>query len=219
MIPQADAAFVCQMEQVLDVYARPYDPRWPVVCLDEARKQLISQARQPFTSADGVLHVDYAYKREGTRTLFMLCEPLGGYREVLVQESQDRLTWARVVAHLVEERYPDAARITLVEDNLSAHTTKALYEVFEPERARSIVRKLEIVATPVHGSWLNIAEIELSVLVRQGLCRRIGDAGELEREVAAWQEERNAKQRGVDWPFTTADARVKLKRLYPSIIT
>ena len=216
MIPQADAAFVCQMEQVL--YARPYDPRRPVVCLDEARKQLIKETRQPFTSADGVLHVDYEYKREGTRTLYMLCEPLGGFRKVL-QERQDRLTWARVVAHLVEELYPDAERITLVQDNLSAHTASALYEVFEAERARGLLRKLEIVSTPVHGSWLNIAEIELSVLVRQGLCRRIGDAVELEREVAAWYQARNGKQRGVDWQFTTADARVKLKRLYPSIIT
>lgn len=207
------------MEQVLDVYARPYDPLRPVVCLDEARKQLISEVRQPFTSADGVLHVDYEYKREGTRTLYMLAEPLGGYRKVLVKESQDRLTWARVVAHLVEDLYPSAERITLVQDNLSAHTVSALYEVFEAERARRIVRKLEIVSTPVHGSWLNIAEIELSVLVRQGLSRRIGDASRLEREIAAWYQARNGKQRGVDWQFTTADARVKLKRLYPSIIT
>ena len=207
------------MEHVLDVYARPYDPLCPGVCLDEARKQLISQTRQPFTSADGVLHVDYEYKREGTRTLYMLAEPLGGFRKVLLQESQDRLTWARVVAHLVEELYPGVERITLVQDNLSAHTASALYEVFEPERARGILRKLEIVSTPVHGSWLNIAEIELSVLVRQGLCQRIGDASELEQAVAAWYQARNAKQRGVDWQFTTADARVKLKRLYPSIIT
>ena len=207
------------MEQVLDVYARPYDPLRPVVCLDETRKQLISETRQPFTSADGVLHVDYEYKREGTRTLYMLCEPLGGYRKVLVKESQDRLTWARVVAHLVEDLYPSAARITLVQDNLSAHSVSALYEVFEAERARGIVRKLEVVSTPVHGSWLNMAEIELSVLVRQGLSRRIGDALELEREIASWYQARNGKQRGVDWQFTTADARVKLKRLYPSIIT
>ncbi|GIV59452.1 MAG: transposase [Rhodothermaceae bacterium] len=188
-------------------------------------KQLISEVRQPFTRADGVRHVDYEYKREGTRTLYMLCESLGGFRKVLVKERQDRLTWAGVVAHLVEDltartrRYPGAESITLVQDNLSAHTVSALYEVFEAERARRIVRKLEMVSTPVHGSWLNRAEIELSVLVRQGLCRRIGDASQLEGEIAAWYQARNAKQRGVDWQFTTADTRVKLKRLYPSIIT
>lgn len=219
VIPEASAAFVCQMEQVLDVYARPYDPLRPVVCLDEARKQLISEKRQPFRSADGVLHVDYEYKREGVRTLYMITEPLGGFREVLIRESQDRLTWARVVAHIAEELYGEAERITLIQDNLSAHTTAALYEVFEPERARRILRKLEIVPTPVHGSWLNIAEVELSVLVRQGLSCRIAGAAQLEQEVQAWQRRRNEKQRGVDWQFTTADARVKLKRLYPSIIT
>ena len=207
------------MEQVLDVYARPYDARRPVVCLDETRKQLISEVRQGFTDAQGVVHVDYEYKREGTRTLYMLSEPLRGYRKVLVKQSQDRLTWAGVVAHLVEDVYRDAELITLVQDNLSAHTVSALYEVFEPERARGIARKLELVFTPVHGSWLNVAEIELSVLARQGLCRRIATALELERTVASWYQVRNAKQRGVDWQFTTADARVKLKRLYPAIIT
>ena len=207
------------MEQVLDVYARPYDPLRPVVCLDETRKQLISEIRQSFTNRQGIVHVDYEYKRQGTRTLYMLSEPLSGYRTVLVKESQGRLTWACVVAHLVEELYPEAESITLVQDNLSSHTLSALYEVFAPERARGIARKLELVFTPVHGSWLNMAEIELSVLVRQGLSRRIGDARRLEREIAAWYQARNGKQRGVDWQFTTADARVKLKRLYPSIIT
>lgn len=207
------------MEQVLDLYARPYDRSYPVVCLDEARKQLISEVRQGFTDGQGILHVDYEYKREGTRTLYMLSEPLSGYRKVLVKESQDRLTWARVVAHLVEDLYPEALLITLVQDNLSAHKLSALYEIFEAKRARRIVRRLEIVSTPVHGSWLNMAEIELSVLVRQGLSRRIATALELEQEVAAWYQARNGKQRGVDWQFTTADARVKLKRLYPTIIT
>ena len=207
------------MEQVLDVYARPYDPLRPVVCLDETRKQLISEVRQGFTDTQGVVHVDYEYKREGTRTLYMLSEPLSGYRKVLVKENQDRLTWARVVAHLVEDLYSAAESITLVQDNLSAHTVSALYEIFAPERARRIVGKLELVFTPVHGSWLNMAEIELSVLVRQGLSRRIATALELERTVAAWYQARNGKQRGVDWQFTTTDARVKLKRLYPTIIT
>lgn len=174
VIPHAEddparAAFVCQMEQVLDVYARPYDPARQVVCLDEARRQLVSEKRQPFTDRQGTRYVDYEYKREGVATLYMVCEPLGGYREVLVRESQDRFNWARVVAHLIEEVYPDADRLTLVQDNLSAHTAKALYEGFDPGRARRILRTLEIVSTPVHGSWLNIAELELSVLVRQGL--------------------------------------------------
>ena len=219
VIPSADAAFVCQMEQVLDVYARPYTPAWPVVCLDEARKQLISEVRAPFRDRAGVLHVDYEYERAGVATLYMICEPLGGFREVLVRENQNRLTWARVVAHIVEVLYASAERITLVQDNLSAHTLAALYEVFAPERARRIARKLEIVSTPVHGSWLNVAEIELSVLVRQGLGHRIAEVSTLRDQAEAWYGTRNAGQRGVDWQFTTADARVKLKRLYPTIIT
>lgn len=215
---QARAAFVCQMEQVLDVYARPYDPARPVVCLDETRKQLVSEKRWPFTDSKGEVHLDYEYTREGVATIYMLCEPLGGYREVLIHESQDRLNWARVVAHLVEEVYPEAERVTLVQDNLSAHTIKALYEVYPPERARRIIRKLELVWTPVHGSWLNIAELELAVLSRQCLSTRIADTTTLETQVTAWETTRNQNQKGVDWQFTTADARIKLKRLYPSII-
>lgn len=216
---RTQAAFVCRMEQVLDVYQRPYNPRNPVVNLDETRKQLVSETRAPFTDSHGVRHVDYEYRREGVATLYMICEALAGFREVRLTESQDRLEWARVVAHIVEDLYPEADRVTLVQDNLSAHTESALYEVYAPERARAILRRLEIVSTPVHGSWLNIAEIELSVLVRQGLSLRIADREQLEEEVTAWYGERNTKQRGVDWQFTTADARVKLKRLYPSIIT
>lgn len=220
----ARAAFVCQMEQVLDVYARPYNPAHPVVCLDETRKQLVSEKRQPFTNSHGEIHVDYEYEREGVAslyvaTVYMVCEPLGGYREVRITESQDRLNWARVVAHLVEEVYPEAEHITLVQDNLSAHTAKALYEVYPPERARQIIQTLEIVWTPVHGSWLNIAELELAVLSRQCLKRRIADRSTLQTEVEAWQAHRNQQQQGVNWQFTTADARIKLKRLYPSIIT
>jgi hypothetical protein len=212
------------MEQVLDVYARPYDPSpydpsHPVVCLDEARKQLVCEVRPPFTSATGVRHVDYEYRRAGVATLYMLCEPLGGYREVRITERQDRRTWARVVAHLVEEVYPNAEQITLVQDSLSAHTAKALYEVYPPERARRILRRLRMVWTPVHGSWLNIAELELSVLARQCLCTRIPDAATLTERVRAWERARNQAQTGVDWQFTTAEARVKLKRLYSTIIT
>lgn len=215
----AKAAFVCQMEQVLDVYARPYDPAHPVVCLDETRKQLISEKRPPFTDSQGAVHVDYEYTREGVATIYMLCEPLGGHREVLIRESQDRLNWARAIGHLFDEVYPKAKRITLVQDNLSAHTIKALYEVYLPERARQIIQKLDIIWTPVHGSWLNIAELELAVLTRQCLSTRIADPITLETQVTAWKTSRNQHQKGADWQFATDDARIKLKRLYPSIIT
>lgn len=217
MIPEASPRFVYHMEQVLDVYARPYDPRRPVVCLDECRKQLISEARQPFTDAQGVQYVDYEYSREGVATLYMLTEPLAGWREVQVAATQDRFSWAQRVAYLVEERYPDADCVTLVQDNLSAHTPAALYECYPPDRAHAIVQRLEIVSTPPHGSWLNIAEIELSVLTRFGLAARIPDPDSLRHQAHAWATTRNHKQRGVEWHFTAPDARIKLKHLYPSI--
>ena len=215
MIPEAPD-FVCAMEAVLDVYARPYGPARPVVCLDEKRKQLARETRPGFTDSRGVRHEDYEYERNGVGVLYMVCEPLGGRREVLVERSQDRRAWARAVAHMAERMYPEAERITLVQDNLSAHKPSALYEVLPPERARSILKRVEIVHTPKHGSWLNIAEIELSVLGRQVLAGRIGDEAELRRVSAAWSTERTTAQRGVDWQFTTADARVKLKHLYPT---
>ena len=216
VIPEAGPEFVCQMEAVLDVYARPYAPARPVVCLDEKRKQLVRELRPGFTGSHGVRHEDYEYERSGVGVLYMVCEPLGARREVLVEESQDRLAWARTVLHLAETMYPDAERITLVQDNLAAHKPSALYEILPPERARAIVERLEVVNTPVHGSWLNVAEIELSVLGRQALARRIGTEAELRRLSAAWASERTAAQKGVDWQFTTADARIKLKHLYPS---
>jgi hypothetical protein len=206
------------MEAVLDVYARSYDSTWPVVCLDEKRKQLVKATRQGFTDSHGTRYYDYEYERGGVGVLYMLCEPLGGRREVLVQESQDRLAWARSVTHMAETMYPEAKRITLIADNLSAHKPSALYEIHPPERARAILKRLEIVHTPRHGSWLNIAEIELSVLSRQGLSKRVPNQAALVAEVSAWVRVRTAEQRGVDWQFTTADARVKLKRLYPSDI-
>ena len=216
MIPQAGPEFVCEMEAVLDVYARPYQAANPVVCLDEKRKQLVQETRQGFTDSRGVCYADYEYERGGVGVLYMVSEPLGARREVLVETSQDRLAWARTVTHVAEAMYPEAERITLVEDNLSAHKPSALYELHAPERARSILRRLEIVNTPKHGSWLNIAEIELSLLSRQGLSARVPDREALQNQVAAWERVRNAQQRGVDWQFTTAEARVKLKRLYPS---
>ena len=211
------------MEEVLDVYQRAYDPLHPVVCLDEARRQLVSETRQGFTNEQGVQHVDMTglplqYKREGVAEVFMVAEPLRGRREVVVTDSHTSKEWATVVGRIVEEWYADAQRITLVQDNLSAHRKAALYEVFEPKRARAILSKLEFIFTPKHGSWLNVAEIELSVLTRQGLTERVADRVEFERQVAAWVERRNDKSSKVDWQFTASDARIKLKRLYPSII-
>lgn len=206
------------MEEVLEVYQRPYDPLRPVVCLDEARRQLVSETRTGFTDKTGVQHVDYEYKREGVAEVFMVAEPLGGRREVVVTDSHNSQEWAKVVGRIVEEWYAKAERITLVEDNLSAHRKAALYEIFEPKRARSILNKLEFVFTPKHGSWLNVAEIELSVLTRQGLTGRVGSRVEFEQQVASWVKQRNDSLSKVDWQFTAADARIKLKRLYPSII-
>lgn len=217
MIPAVGADFVCGMEAVLDIYAQPYDPAHPKVCLDESPRQLIGERRAAYMDCHGVEHCDYEYTREGTADIFMVVEPLGGRREVLIKDQHTRLDWAAVVAHIVEEMYPTAKTITLIQDNLSAHKASALYELFPPERARAILNKLVFVFTPTHGSWLNIAEIELSVLTRQGLKARVANKEELLRQVTAWYQERNGKMSKVDWQFTTKDARVKLKRLYPSI--
>lgn len=205
------------MEAVLDVYARPYDARFPVVNLDETTKQLLSEQRQTFIDSKGVVYQDYQYCREGVADIYMIVEALGGRREVLIENDHTSHTYAKVVAHIVEQMYPKAERVTLIEDNLSAHKLSTLYEIFEPQRARSIIEKLEVVRTPKHGSWLNIAECELSVLTRQGIKGRIPDRKTLEEIVRAWYQNRNQKQKKVDWQFTNKDARVKLKRLYPSI--
>jgi hypothetical protein len=219
VIPEAGPDFVCAMEEVLEVYARPYDPDHPVVCLDESPNQLISDTRESFTDANGVTHVDYEYNREGTVDLYMVAEPLGGRREVHVKDQHTRLDWADIIAHVVEDMYPTATKLTVVQDNLSAHKKSALYERFAPQRARSILDKIDFVFTPKHGSWLNIAECELSVLTRQALKKRIASKDEMIRQTTAWYENRNNKDATVDWQFTTKDARVKLKRLYPTIIT
>ncbi len=206
------------MEDVLDVYQRPYDPARPVVCLDEARRQLISETRTGFIDEHGVEHYDYEYKREGVAEVFMVAEPLGGRREIVVTESHNSQEWAKVVALVVEDWYADAERITLIQDNLSAHRKAALYEVFDAKRARAILSKLEFIYTPKHGSWLNVAEIELSILTRQGLTHRVANRAEFEQQVQAWVKQRNDKSAKVDWQFTAEDARIKLKRLYPSTI-
>jgi DDE superfamily endonuclease len=206
------------MEDVLEVYTRPYDPRRPLVCLDETSKQLLRETRAGQPPAPGrPARVDYEYEREGVVNLFLCCEPLAGQRWVDVTAQRTKRDWAQQIQQLVDLRYPDAERIVLILDNLNTHTPGALYNVFAPTAAKRLTDKLEIHYTPKHGSWLNIAEIELSVLSRQCLDRRVPDAATLAREVAAWQERRNASTRTVDWRFTTADARVKLKRLYPSL--
>jgi hypothetical protein len=206
------------MEDVLEVYTRPYDPRRPLVCLDETSKQLLrdTRASQPPAPGRGS-RVDYEYEREGVVNLFLCCEPLAGRRWVDVTARRTRRDWAQQIQQLVDVRYPDAERIVLILDNLNTHTPGALYDVFAPTEAKRLADKLEIHYTPKHGSWLNIAEIELSVLSRQCLDRRVPDAATLAREVAAWQVRRNAATCTVDWRFTTADARIKLKRLYPSL--
>lgn len=207
------------MEDVLEVYARPYDENCPVVCLDESPKQLVSELRQSYMDKHGVKHEDYEYAREGAAELVMIVEPLGKRREVLVRDNHNGLTWALIVAYIVEQMYPDAQLVTLVMDNLSSHKIHNLYKVFEPQRARKIMKRLEIVYTPKHGSWLNIAECELSVLSRQALQKRFAVKEELEEQVETWANSRNNKQKGVDWQFTTQEARIKLKKLYPTVLT
>ena len=206
------------MEDVLAVYTRPYDPRRPLVCMDETSKQLRRDTRAPQPPAPGrPACVDYEYEREGVMNLFLCCEPLAGRRWVDVTAQRTRRDWALQIQQLVDVRYPDAERIVRVLDNLNTPTPGALYDVFAPAAAKRLADKLEIHHTPKHGRWLNIAEIELSVRSRQCLDRRVPDAATRAREVAAWQERRNAATCTVDWRFTTADARIKLKRLYPSL--
>jgi len=216
--PHANAEFVCAMEDVLEVYTRPYDPTHPVVCLDETSKQLVAETRTPLPAEPGQpQRVDYEYERQGTANLFMAVEPLAGQRYVTVTDRRTAVDFARIVKDLLEVRYPHADKVVLVLDNLNTHKPAALYQAFEPAVAWRLLERLEIHHTPKHGSWLNMAEIELSVLSQQCLNRRIPDAVTLVREVAAWQQARNADPRPVNWRFTTADARIKLKHLYPSI--
>jgi hypothetical protein len=206
------------MEDVLEVYHRPYDPKRPQVCLDEASKQLVGESVQPIPAGPGQPErFDYEYVRNGTANLFMVTEPLLGWRAVPVTQRRTASDYAEVLRWLAEDVYPDAEAIVLVQDNLNTHTPASLYEAFEPARARRIAERFEVHYTPKHGSWLNVAEIELSVLARQCLDRRLGAIDELRREVATWVEERNERGAEVQWRFTTADARIKLRRLYPSL--
>lgn len=217
--PEQDAAFVAQMEQVLQVYARPHDPLRPVVCMDEQPKQLIREAREPITTSSGERRIDHEYIREGVCDVWMFVDPLGGWRDVRVSDRRTAVDWAHQVRALVdEERYRHAERITLVCDNLNTHKLASLYEAFAPAEALRIAEKIELIHTPKHGSWLNIAECELSVLSRQCLNRRIAHTPTITAESRSWATTRNHRQTGVDWRFTTDHARAKLKRLYPKIV-
>lgn len=216
--PKANAAFVAAMEDVLEVYTRPHDPDRPLVCLDETSKQLIAETRTPIPMKPGrPVRCDYEYERNGVANLFMVFAPLEGWRHVAVTDRRASTDYAKVLKDIADVRFPDAARIVLVQDNLSTHTKAALYETFAPAEARRLAERFEWHYSPKHGSWLDLAESELGVLSSQCLDRRIADKQTLIDEVAAWERDRNAHHAKADWHFTTDDARVKLKHLYPSL--
>jgi len=218
--PDADAEFVAAMEEVLDIYHRPYDPKNPVICMDEQSIQLTREERRPLLGQDGnTKRIDYEYKRAGTACIFMFCEPLGGWRDISVRRYRTKVDWAKEMARLLDGRFANIPKITLVSDNLNTHTKGAFYEAFEPAKARGYVRRIDFRHTPKHGSWLNIAENELSCMTRQCLKdERIGTIEELEERLRAWGQAINEKQRGVDWHMKIGDARIKLKSVYPKII-
>ena len=212
------AGFVACMEDVLDLYAEPYDPKRPVVCFDETSKQLVAGKRRPIPARAGrPERFDYEYQRNGTRNLFMTCEPLAGWRHVEVTGRRTMEDFAHQMRWLVDAAYPEAERVRVVLDNLNTHRPASLYETFEPGEARRVVQRLEFHYTPKHGSWLNMAEIEFSVFSNQCLNRRIEDEASLKREVAALESQRNQAAATIDWRFSTADARNKLRRIYPSV--
>jgi len=218
--PKASGEFVAAMEDVLEVYKRRYNPRRPVVCLDETSKQLTEKTRQPIPMRSGrQRRFDYEYRRCGVANVFMMFEPLAAWRRVKVTASRTRVDWARCVRELVDDWYPDATRLVLVMDNLNTHSIGSLYEAFSPNEARRIAKRLEIHYTPKHGSWLNMAEIELSILARQCLNARISNATTLATRAGKWEGDRNAAGATVSWQFTTPKARTKLKQLYPEIKT
>lgn len=215
--PRKSAAFVWRMEQVLDLYEEPYDPKRPVVCFDERPCQLIGDVRDPLPMKPGTIErFDSEYERGGVCWVFMSFEPLTGWRELAVTERRRKQEFAHWMRRLAEEHYPQAQKIRVVMDNLSTHSGAAFYENFSAEVARKLARRIEFVYTPVHGSWLNMVEVEISVLVRQCLKRRLPDMQTLEREAKAWCKERNRVGASVDWRFRTEDARIKLRSLYPS---
>jgi hypothetical protein len=214
--PDANSAFVAAMEDVLEVYQRPHDPTLPVVCVDETSKQLVAETRAPITAKPGrPKRHDYEYERNGTANLFMMFAPLEGWRHVKVTDRHTALDYAQVLKELSDTHFPDAKKIILVQDNLNTHKPASLYEAFPPAEARRLVERFEWHYTPKHGSWLDMAESELSVLSVQCLDRRIPDKQTLTEEVAAWNDDRNKSHAKADWQFTNENARVKLKRLYP----
>jgi hypothetical protein len=216
-LPEVSAQFVADMEDVLDLYAEPHNPQRPKVNFDETSKQLIKETRAPLPAQPGQsARYDYEYERNGTRNLFLFVEPQAGWRHVVVTEQRTMIDFAQQMKWLVDERYPTAEKIRVVLDNLNTHRPASLYEAFPPEEARRLLTKLEFHYTPKHGSWLNMAEIEFSVLHRQCLDRRIPEVATLTRAIAAWETRRNAEHATIDWRFSVTDARKKLQRLYPS---
>jgi hypothetical protein len=218
--PEADAEFVAHMENVLETYAKPYAPACPVICMDEQPVQLVKETRRPIPGTKKhAKRVDYEYERHGTAAIFMFCEPLAAWRQATARPQRTKSDWAQEVAALLDGRYADCERVVLVCDNLNTHTPGAFYEVFPPEQARGYVRRIEFCYTPKHGSWLNIAENELSSMTRQCLRdRRIGEIEELGEEIHAWSVDVTDAQRGVDWQMKIDDARCKLKSVYPKIL-
>lgn len=218
--PEANAEFVAGMEEVLDTYAQPYDPACPVLCMDEQPVQLLKETRTPIpATADHGKRIDYEYERAGMANIFMFTEPLAGWREVSVRQTKTKADWAMEMGRLLEGRYAACEQVIVVCDNLNTHTKGAFYEVFDPERARRLVRRLEFRHTPKHGSWLNIAENELSAMTRQCVSgRRFGDVEMLRAETSAWSSDVNSRQKGVDWQMKVADARIKLTSVYPKIM-
>jgi len=216
VISEGGADFVCQMEQVLDVYHQPYDEQYPIVCLDESPRQLIAETKKPISTSKGVTLYDYEYERKGVAQMYMIFEPLAGKRYVEVADTHNRLQWAKIIVQIAEQLYPNANLITIVQDNFSAHKPSALYEIMEPERAKAILDRVRFVYTPKHGSWLNMAEIEFSVLARQGLQKRIASKETLIQQVKSWQDKRNSLQVKANWQFKNKQARVKLKKFYPT---
>lgn len=217
--PHQNAAFVAAMEDVLEVYSRPYDPNRPVICMDEQPIELHKDSRETIHLSEGnhTEKVDHEYVRNGTCCGFMFNEPLGGWRRMTILEHRCKKDWAEQIKQLIDEDFPDAEKIVLVCDNLNTHNISSLYETFEPAEARRIWEKLELHHTPKHGSWLDMAEIELSAFTKQCLSRRIGTIEELKAEATAWYHDRNSRQKGIDWQFSVGEARLKLKHLYPVI--
>ncbi len=219
--PEGDGEFVAHMEDVLDVYSRPYDSQVPVLCMDEQPVQLVEEVKTPIAATKRhPRRVDYEYRRAGVANIFMFAEPLAGWRHVSVRDRKTKVDWALEMADLLEGRYAPCEKVIVVCDNLNTHTPGAFYETFEPERARALVSRIEFHYTPKHGSWLNIAENELSSMTRQCIAgRRIASSQKLRQETTAWHEDVNQLQRGVDWQMQIDDARTKLKSIYPKIKT